>query len=412
MLLHVEDIVPGMRLESAIGLKAGSYLVTPKELPDGLDDKIIESIQRFSHQFSPLPHFIDAVEDERTVERIHQVLSADISRMAEAIRSGGELPNFLNDSEMVDKVNRVMDKVLANPEIVREVYRFKNAFREKADPRNAILDHTFRVTLLVTALGVQLRLSVISLINLAIAALMHDMGILVTRLYPNLQELDELHDSQVQEFVESHVRLSVEAFQSAQMTILPQTREEITRIIASHHRLDISEEKQRSTALLLYLAEIVDEMIAPLPHKLRYNFSPEQLRILSTRMAQRNGINRVILALVKLYRNDSVAWPAVVALAELFELSELTIENYEDKLKEILDVCPHGMQVPYPPLSGNRIPRMIYCKDQEQKFNCEHCGRTQVAIQTPSGKMVQYYKCGTQTNMLIELNQQGQLNNN
>jgi len=412
VLLYVEDIVPGMRLESAIALKAGSYLITPQEIPDGLDDKFIESIHRFSHQFSPLPDFVDIVEDERVIARIHQVLSADIARVADAVRSGGEIPNFLEDSELVNKVERVLDKVLANPEIIREVYKFKNAFRETADPRSALLDHTFRVALLATAMGVKLRMSVVSLINLAIAALLHDMGILVSRIYPNLQELDEMHDSQVQEFVETHTRLSVEVFESARMTVLPQTRAEITRIIASHHRLDLAAEKLRSPAAILFLAEMVDELIAPLPHKIRYNFSPLQLRSLGTRMAQRNGINRVILALVKLYRSLPDAWPAVVTLAELFSLGELTIENYEDRLKAILDICPHGMQVPYPPLSGSQVPRMIYCKDLEQKHSCEHCGRTQVAIQTPSGKMVQYYKCGTQTNQLIELNQQGQPNAN
>jgi predicted RNA-binding Zn-ribbon protein involved in translation (DUF1610 family) len=215
-----------------------------------------------------------------------------------------------------------------------------------------------------------------------------------------------MHDAEVQRFVEEHQRLGAETFEKSKMTLLPQTREEIARIIGNHHRLDVTSEKPRSPATVLYLAEIVDEMISPLPHKLRYNFSREQLRKLSTRLAQRNGINRVILALATLYRKQEKVWPVVVALAELFEMPELTIENYEQKLKNILEMCPHGMTQPYPPLGGNNVPRMIYCRDREKKYDCAHCGRTQVAIQTPSGKMVQYFKCGTQTNLLMDLNRQ------
>ncbi|MBW7998124.1 MAG: HD domain-containing protein [Candidatus Glassbacteria bacterium] len=406
MLIHVEDIIPGMLLESAISLKAGSYLLTPQEIPDGLDEKVIESIHRFSSQFSPLPHFVNIVEDDRTLVKLHEILTADIGRVADTIRAGGDFPNFLSDADLGEKVGRVLEKVLSNPDIIREVYQFKNASREGADSKSAFLDHTFRVTLLSVALGVRLHMSVIALINLVAASLMHDIGILQTEIYPRMGELDELNDRQVQEWVDEHARLSAEAFGKAQMTMLPQTKADIRRAIEHHHRIDLATEKKRSLAAVLHLADLVDEMIGPMPHQLRYNFNPVQLREIGRKMAQRAGINRVTLALVKLYRKVPPAWPMVLELAELFGLQELTIENYEQKLKEIFDICPYGMQRPYPQLGGSQVPRMVYCKDREKEHDCEHYGRAQVAIQTPSGKMVQYYKCGTMTNALVELNKE------
>jgi nitrite reductase/ring-hydroxylating ferredoxin subunit len=410
LLLHVDDVIPGMQLESAIALKAGSYLITPKEAPDGLNDKFILSIQRFSSQFTPLPNFVNIVENNSMFVRLGEVLSADITRVAEAVKADGDTPNFLSDGELEGKVTRVVDKVMANPDVIREVYQFKNAFREGASSKVALLDHTFRVTLLAAATGVKLRMSVISLINLVTASLMHDMGVLRTELYPALEELDELHDDKVQDFVDEHTRLSVEIFEKARMSMLPQTRSDIVRTIELHHRLDLATEKPRSRAVVLHLADLVDEVIGPQPHKLRYNFSRENLRVLGTRMAQRNGINRVMLALIKLYRKVPAAWDTVVALCDLFGLQELTIANYEEKLKGILDICPHAMQKPYPSLSGGKVPRMVYCFDLKQSFSCEHRGQSKVAIQTPTGKMVQYYKCGTMTNSLVALNQQSKPN--
>ncbi len=54
MLMHVDHLVPGLKLESDVRLKAGSFLITRKELPDGrLNEKVIESIRRFAAQLSP-----------------------------------------------------------------------------------------------------------------------------------------------------------------------------------------------------------------------------------------------------------------------------------------------------------------------------------------------------------------------
>ncbi len=410
MLLYVDDIMPGMQLERAIALKAGSYLITPKEAPDGLNEKFIDSIRRFSKQFTPLPDFVNIIENESTLAKLHEVLSADIARVAEAVKAGGDTPNFLSDGELEEKVARVVDKVLANPDVIREVYQFKNAFREGADSKTALLDHTFRVTLLAAATGVKLRMSVVSMINLVIASLMHDMGILRSEQYPALQVLDEFNDDQLQDFVDEHTGHSVETFKNAGMSMLPRTSLDIVRMIELHHGIDPAAEKPRSPAVVLHLADLVDEVIGPQPHKLRYNFSREQLRLLGTGMAQRNGVNRVMLALVKLYRKVPAAWDTVVALAELFGLRELTVANYEEKLKGILDICPYGKQKPYPSLSDGQVPRMVYCNDLEQQYQCEHRGQSQVAIQLPSGKMVQFFKCGTMTNSLVKLNRESKPN--
>jgi len=251
-----------------------------------------------------------------------------------------------------------------------------------------------------------MKLSLISLIDLTISAMLHDMGILRTETYPSLEKLDDMYDAEVQKFVEEHQRLSSESFEKSKWTLLPQTRKNIAYMIGNHHSVDITSEKPKSALTVLYLVEIVDEMICPLPHKIRYNFSPSQLQIVSRKMAKRNGINLVLLSLVKLYRNSPNVWPAVVALAELFDLPELTVEDYEQKLKEIFDICPYGVYKPHPSLDGNSVPRMVYCNDREKKYDCKHRSQTEVAIQMPSGKMQQFLKCGTETNMLLDLNKQ------
>ena len=49
MLMHVDHLIPGLELESDVRLKAGSFLITRKELPDArLNDSVIESIRRCS----------------------------------------------------------------------------------------------------------------------------------------------------------------------------------------------------------------------------------------------------------------------------------------------------------------------------------------------------------------------------
>ena len=57
MLIHVDDLIPDMQLEQDIELKAGSFLITLKELPEGkLTVEVIDSIRRFASQLVPEPY--------------------------------------------------------------------------------------------------------------------------------------------------------------------------------------------------------------------------------------------------------------------------------------------------------------------------------------------------------------------
>ncbi|HLA39048.1 MAG TPA: HD domain-containing protein [Candidatus Glassbacteria bacterium] len=404
MQVHVDDLIPGMELASAVQLKAGSYLITPKEAPDGLDSRFIDSIQRFSSQIAPLPKFVDIKDTQIALEQIRSVLCDDLRKSLKQVRAGGEVPNFFESAELLDKVERVVDKIFSNPEMAVAVYGFKNMLRENAGPLAQILDHSFRTTLLAVALGVRLKLSLIALINLGIAALLHDVGMLSCEEYPRLEVLDEMGEGELEQFVERHVKLSLAAFNRQKMTLLPQTREDIRRIIASHHRLDLAEEKPRSPAMLLHLACLIDEMIGPLPYRARFSFAPRQLRVLGPKFSLRTGIVRVILGLVKLHRKNPAVWPVLLEVAELFQMRELTVENYEEKLRDMLEFCPFGKKKAYPGLGGNAMPRTVYCNNGDPEFTCEHMSQAQIAVQNPAGKIQYFFKCGTLTNRLTELN--------
>ena len=65
MLVHVDNLIPDMRLEKDIEIKAGSFLVTMNELNDGrLSKEMIGKIRRFSSQLAPEKNMVFVVGDE------------------------------------------------------------------------------------------------------------------------------------------------------------------------------------------------------------------------------------------------------------------------------------------------------------------------------------------------------------
>ena len=71
MLLHTEHLVPGMVLDKDIELRAGSFLITRRELGDGrLTEKAIKSIQNFAPQIVPISDRV-FIRDECQVYGFH-----------------------------------------------------------------------------------------------------------------------------------------------------------------------------------------------------------------------------------------------------------------------------------------------------------------------------------------------------
>ena len=162
------------------------------------------------------------------------------------------------------------------------------------------------------------------------------------------------------------------------------------------------------TTLLLYLANLVDEMIALLPHKARYDFSQVQLHALGKRYQTRCGLMNLLLGLIKLFKGQGILWEMVQALTQVFSMQELLVENYEEKLKEILGFCTYKCAVPFPSTGGNALPRTIYCKSSiEEEFSCEHVSQARLDIQSITGKMKSYFKCAAMTDKLYDLNKAG-----
>ncbi|MBN2289054.1 MAG: HD domain-containing protein [Candidatus Glassbacteria bacterium] len=334
MLIHVDDLVPNMRLEHDIELSAGSFLITLKELPEGkLTEEVIGSIRRFASQLTPEQYKVKVVGDELVLEHLKEVLENDVKAIIKMIESGTDYPNFLSDNVLREKVERVMEKLVSNPDIIGNMYQFKLNTKSGVHQGNYLPDHCIRVTLLAIAVGLKLRWSIISLVNVGMAAILHDLGILETEVYPNFRKLDDFSPGELEAFIEEHQECSEKIFSAQKLTILPHTRNEIKHMLANHHRPDLGTSVQKTT-LLLYLAELVDEMLAPMPHKIRYNFTQVQRQKLGKRFENRVGLMSLLLGLVKLFRGEGILWEMVQAIAQTFSMQELLVENYEEKLKK------------------------------------------------------------------------------
>ena len=396
MLISTEHLVPGMELDKDIELRAGSYLITRRDLGDGrLTEKVIESIQKFGDQIVPVENRVVIKDDEFALGYVKKVLDKDLRRIAEGITTGKDYPNFLAEGEIQAKVMRVMEILYSNPNVVRVMYDLQFNSSEQARPLDLILEHSIRTTLLSVALGLRLRWTILSLVSIGTAALLHDMGILTTSLYSDLENLDELSSKDIAHFIEKHQAFSARLFQDQGMAMSPFHQREIFHIIANHHDPDPEDLKHGNT-LLFHFADLLDEMISLLPHRLRYNFSSEQIELLGERYKRRCGLVNVLLALTRLYKHQGgLAWEMVSNLAGLFNMKELLGGDFDLKLQELVDWCPFSAAKANPQLEGNFLPNTIYCsKSDDEEFDCEHLLYVKAKIKDDQGKLKEYLKCG------------------
>src|SRR4030042_2234 len=205
MILHTDHIIPGMRLEEDIELKTGRDHITRKDLNEGyLTERTVESIRKFSPQIIPCPSRIQVADDEIILQNIRKHLLSDLQRVVEAVVSGEEYNNFLLDGEIKDKVLRGMEILFANPNIIMGMYNLEFNSGPDSKPVTVILEHSIRTALLALALGIRLRCSILSLVSIGSAALMHDMGIVKSWPYPDLEALDDCSPQQIEQFVKDH----------------------------------------------------------------------------------------------------------------------------------------------------------------------------------------------------------------
>ncbi|MEA1997165.1 MAG: HD domain-containing protein, partial [Gemmatimonadota bacterium] len=401
-------LIPDLELESDVLLKAGSFLITCKDLKDSLlDEKVIKSLQGFGAQIMPESHRANIKVNDRLLEQLKKILDEDVKEVAGKIEKGKEYPNFLKDSALREKVIRIMEKLTSNPDLITIMYEFKVGGAENDQTAKQIYEHSIRVALLAVALGLQLRWSVVSLINVGIAGIFHDIGITRTDIYENLKKLDDYVPAKIETFVKEHQKLSVEIFEEKNVNLLQMTKNEILHMIANHHRPNF-DNTQNKTAILLYFAELLDEMISVLPHKVRYNFSSNHLSRLGDRYARRNGLVQLLLGMIKIFKDKSLPWQMVSSLITLFSLDELLIDGYEEKLKEIIAFCPSESATAFPGTGGNSLPRSIYCKKSYGgKFTCEHMSQVKIDIFSGYGKAKSYNKCVTLNDRLHDLNKSG-----
>ena len=388
--------MPGMKLDKDIELRAGSYLITRRELGDGrLTDKVIDSIRKFSHQIVPLENRVYIAEDKFALEYIHQILVKDLIRVADEATSGKLCPDFLADGEIQGKVLRVMEMLFSNPDIVRVMYNAKFNSSPAKSPVDLIIDHSIRVTLLSLAAGLKMGWTVIALMSLGTAALFHDMGIFSTPPYPQLEKLDELGEGEITQFVKAHQEQGCRLFERQEVSMSDYHKTEIAHILDNHHFPNLDDTAHRST-VIFHFCDLVDEMVSHLPHGVRYNFTPRQLGVLGKRFSRRVGLVDVLGALARLYRNNGgFSWEVISALAELFRMQELLKPDFGEKLQKIIDWCPYDSAAATPAPEGNFVPHTIYCRrSREENFYCEHLLFVEVEVHAEGGGSREYLKCG------------------
>ena len=410
VLVHTDHLVPGMTLDKDIELRAGSFLITRRELGDGgLTEKAIKSIRNFSPQIAPVNNRVFIMDDEFAINYIKNVVKEDLNRIAEGVISGKEYTNFLADGELQAKVMRVMEILFSNPDIVRCMYDAKYNTGEQAKPLDLILEHSIRTALLSVALGLRLRWTLLSLVSLGTAALLHDLGILNTSPYPDLESLDDFSTDSLAEFIEQHQECGANLFQDAELNMNPYQHREVLHIIANHHNPDPEDLKHRNT-LLLHFTDLLDEMVSRMPYRLRYNFSPAQLEILGKLYKRRCGLVHVLLGLTRLYkRKGGPAWEMVCSLAGLFNMQKLLGGDFDVKLQEIIDCCPFDSAKVNPPLESNSLPHTIYCsKSIDDGFSCKDLLYVKVKIQDDKREMKEYLKCGALSSRLQLLLEKGE----
>jgi hypothetical protein len=398
-----------MVLDKDIELRAGSFLITRRELGDGrLTEKAVKSIQNFSPQIVPISDRVFISDDEFTLNYIKNVVKEDLARIAKGVTSGKEYTNFLADGEVQAKVMRVMEILFSQPDIVRCMYDAKYNTGEQDKPLDLILDHSIRAALLATAIGLRLRWTLLSLVSVGTAALLHDLGILTTSPYPDLESLDDLPADSLADFIEQHQQCGANLFQQSGIKMNPYQQREVLHIITNHHNSDPEDLKHKNT-LLLHLTDLVDEMVSLMPHRLRYNFSPAQLEILGERYKRRCGLIYVLLGLTRLYkRSGGLPWEIVYSLAGLFNMEKLLGGDFDVKVQEIIDSCPFDSAKVNPPLNSNSLPRTIYCsKCNDKGFSCEDLLHVKVKIQGENGKTKEYLKCDSLGPRLQKLVEEG-----
>ena len=406
MLLHVDHLVPGMVLEKDIELRAGSYLITRNELSKGqLNEKNIEGIRKFSSQILPEKDRVHILSDEFALGCIKNVVRKDLHRIADAVTSGKDRPNYLEDFQLQEKVMRTMEILFSNPNIIQTMYEARIGTSDGNTELELILDHCIRTSMLSMALGLRLKLTIFSLLSIGMASLLHDMGIFCTSAYPNMKSLDDISQEMLKEFIEQHQEHSGRLFNEQELTINSLQRKDIFHILTNHHSPDPDDNMHKNT-LIFHFADLLDEMTSYLPHEVRYNFSGAQLEILGKRYSRRNGIANVLLGLTRLYKpKGGLPWKIISNLAGLFKLNPLLSGDYEEKLQETLDWCPFESARAYPALTGNALPRTVFCKKSvDPEFKCYYLLYITVQIQSKPGKLKDYFKCSTLGSRLQELN--------
>jgi HD domain-containing protein len=396
MLLRADHLVPGMRLGRDIELKAGSYLITRRDLADRkLTPRVIESIRNFSHQVIPTPGMVVVDSDEFVLRYVRGVLSEDLHRISDQVLEGKLYPNFLADGQIQVKVMRVMEMLFTNPDIARMMYESKYSSAAPSSPSEMIIEHSIRVTLLSLALGLKMGWTIIGLMSLGTAALLHDTGLLDPRLSMRMQGLDDCSDQDVSDFVALHQARTVEMIQEQDLSVGSYHRQEIIKIVAGHHDASHDETSSRG-ALLLYFTDLLDEMVCRLPHGLRYNFSAEEIALLGGRFRKRVGLVELLTALNRLYgRQAGVRMEIISNLADLFNMREVLVEDFSAKLQEMIDWCPYDSAAANPVGNGNFLPRTIYCsRSNEDGFKCQHMVYVNVNVVDQQGKAREYLKCG------------------
>ena len=179
--VHIDQVEPGQFLGKTIFSGNGVVL-----LSEGVQLTVymITTLRRIGVTMLYIkdPQFDDIEIDDVVSEETKQALMRQMGEMFESIRSGKDI-NYRNLSF---SINHLLDDIINNQEVLIQL----SDIRTKD---NALYVHSLNVCMMATLVGVNMGLSYPQLKELAIGALLHDIGKLETNSDDNSEDVRKHH---------------------------------------------------------------------------------------------------------------------------------------------------------------------------------------------------------------------------
>lgn len=249
-VISIDEIKGGEILAKDIYLPNGAILMSEGAV---LRTAYIERLKAMGFtKLSIVTHEITSLLDETTEKQIQ-------NQCRESVRTTIDRYSYGLDAELVDiaiVADNIMKEVLAQPEVLYNVYKIR-------DKSEGSYLHSINVSALSVLVGVKMRMQEHRLKNMAVGALLHDIGLVYVPFDLTKVDIDQCDENSLKE-IRKHVIYGYSAVEKE--TWLSNTAKDI--IINHHERLDgtgypfhLTAEKISLEAKIVALCDEFDNMV-------------------------------------------------------------------------------------------------------------------------------------------------------